>query len=284
MSETLHKLQNTNGLAIRDTAMRRFLTLLALKTTARFYKCDGPCVPVSSKIIVKKGNSVSLTEAATMAFITARTNIPVPRVHCSFIYKNTTYIVMERVRGKTLADAWPTLSDAELEHIFTQLRRMLEELRALPAPCTAIESCVGGSLRDSRIPRSKPRFGPFPSTKAFHHWLREGLQPEQHPERNNDEDWADIKRMVSMQDQDWGMPVFTHGDLNPFNIIVRDGKIAAIIDWEFSGWLPRYWEYTSVWLGNKTRIAWQNMAAKFIDPCPNGLYMETIRQKWWGDF
>jgi hypothetical protein len=37
---------------------------------------------------------------------------------------------------------------------------------------------------------------------------------------------------------------FTHADLRPKNIIVRNGRVAAIIDWEFSGWYPEYWEFT----------------------------------------
>ncbi|KGQ08112.1 hypothetical protein BB8028_0006g03660 [Beauveria bassiana] len=277
------ELQDVNTMAINNTPMRRFLTLLALKTLSRFYKWDGPCVPISSSLIVKKGSDIHLTEAATMAFVAARTKIPVPRVHCSFTRRNVTYIVMERVRGKSLPAAWSELSEADVERILLQLRGMLQELRAIPAPGIAIESCVGGSLYDSRIPR-RPRFGPFPSTQAFHEWLREGLGPEVKPPFVDDDEWTDIKYMIAMQEQEWATPVFTHGDLNPFNIMVRDGNIEAIIDWEFSGWYPRYWEYTSVWLGNKTRIAWQRMAEKFIDPWPNELRMETIRQKWWGDF
>lgn len=37
--------------------------------------------------------------------------------------------------------------------------------------------------------------------------------------------------------------VFTHGDLAPRNIMVNDGRIAAIVDWETAGWLPASWEY-----------------------------------------
>ncbi|TQV92978.1 serine/threonine protein kinase [Cordyceps javanica] len=284
MSVAHAKRQDANKSAINNTAIRRWLTLVALKTTSRFYKFDGPCVPISSRIIVKKGKNINLAEAESMAFIAAQTKIPLPRIYCSFTRKDITYIVMERVRGKTLADAWPTLSDTELKHVFIQLRHMLEELRAIPAPGTAIQNCMGGSLRDSRILRPEPRFGPFHSTQAFHYWLREGLQPEQKPQHVTDQDWADIKRMVAMQDREWEMPVFTHGDLNPFNIMILNGKIEAIIDWEFSGWLPCYWEYTSAWLGSKTRIAWQNLVATFIDPWPKELEMEAIRQKWWGDF
>jgi thiamine kinase-like enzyme len=32
--------------------------------------------------------------------------------------------------------------------------------------------------------------------------------------------------------------ILTHGDLNLTNIIVKDDKIEAIIDWEYSGYLP----------------------------------------------
>lgn len=280
------EVQRPGELAIKDTAIRRCLTLLAIKTIARFYKCDGPCVPIAPWAIVKKVNGVNLTEAATILFIASQTNIPVPHVYCSFVRKKSTYIVMERIPGKTLAAAWPGLSDLEREHVLMQLRNIIQELRALPAPDHSVQSCVGGSLRDSRIPRREPRFGPFPSILAFHHWLREGLQLDQCPDhQDDDEKWAEIKRMIVMHDgQEPALPVFTHGDLNPFNILLRDGKIVAIIDWEFSGWYPHYWEYTSAWLGNKTRQGWQNLVPKFIDPCPDELGMEAIRQRWWGDF
>ncbi|KAF2757601.1 hypothetical protein EJ05DRAFT_501132 [Pseudovirgaria hyperparasitica] len=41
--------------------------------------------------------------------------------------------------------------------------------------------------------------------------------------------------------------VFTHGDIRPANIIVRQGedltwKVVALIDWETSGFYPSYWE------------------------------------------
>ncbi|KIJ64527.1 hypothetical protein HYDPIDRAFT_90443, partial [Hydnomerulius pinastri MD-312] len=38
--------------------------------------------------------------------------------------------------------------------------------------------------------------------------------------------------------------VFTHGDIDPRNILVDDQDIVvALIDWEMSGWMPEYWEY-----------------------------------------
>lgn len=43
--------------------------------------------------------------------------------------------------------------------------------------------------------------------------------------------------------------VFTHAALLPPNIMLTPGprpRIAAIIDWEQSGWYPAYWEYCKV--------------------------------------
>ncbi|KAL2022380.1 hypothetical protein VTK56DRAFT_5447 [Thermocarpiscus australiensis] len=225
-----------------------------------------------------------------MRFLEARTSIPIPRVHCAFLHKGRAFIVMERIKGQSLANAWMTLTDADRESIFAQLRRMFQELRALsPPPGTGVESCVGGSLRDSRIPRSQPRFGPFKTIQDFHFWLRDGLRLEdiEQPNRKNsllsEQDWEDLKEMVTKQGGPWPAPVFTHGDLNPSNIMVRGDQVVGIIDWEFAGWYPYYWEYTSAWYGNLTRRAWQNVINKFLDPYPDELRMEITRQKWYGE-
>lgn len=37
--------------------------------------------------------------------------------------------------------------------------------------------------------------------------------------------------------------VFTHNNLAPRNILVRDGIVVGIVDWEFSGLYSQYWEY-----------------------------------------
>ncbi|KAK3939916.1 kinase-like domain-containing protein [Diplogelasinospora grovesii] len=37
--------------------------------------------------------------------------------------------------------------------------------------------------------------------------------------------------------------VFTHGDVTARNIIVRNGRIVALLDWEFAGWYLEYWDY-----------------------------------------
>ena len=33
--------------------------------------------------------------------------------------------------------------------------------------------------------------------------------------------------------------------------MVKNGKITGIIDWEFAGWYPEYWNYTKVHYGHR---------------------------------
>lgn len=85
--------------------------------------------------------------------------------------------------------------------------------------------------------------------------------------------------MIVKQDGTWPAPVFTHSDLNPFNILVRGDQIVSIIDWEFSGWYPPYWEYTSAWFGNVTRGEWQSTIYSLLNPYPEELEIERTRNR-----
>jgi hypothetical protein len=70
-----------------------------------------------------------------------------------------------------------------------------------------ISNVDGGSLWDCRLPSSLERFEPFEHTQPFHTFLRNSLEkaPPGHP---------DVDEMISLHKQDWGQPVFTHGDLS----------------------------------------------------------------------
>ncbi|KAI0874857.1 kinase-like domain-containing protein [Hypoxylon argillaceum] len=274
----------TEHLAINNTFFRRFITRLALHTTAKFYSQHSLCVPISKHKIVKWGFRTHLTEGATMKYLAQNTTIPVPKVYCSFVHKNIAYIVMERIHGDCLPIAWKSMSEESRKDVFAQLRGMIQELRSLtPPPGTGVESCVGGSLFDSRISRGNPRFGPFKTIQEFHFWLRHDWKLEDLEGREKDQDWHDAAEMIRRQDGPWSPPTFTHGDLNPFNVLVRDGKVVGLIDWEFSGWYPHYWEYTSAWFGSIIRTDWQGELDKFLDrPSPEDFKMDEIRFKWWG--
>ncbi|KAH0370310.1 kinase subdomain-containing protein, partial [Aureobasidium melanogenum] len=269
-------------LAINNTGFNRFFTRVALKTLARFHKSDGFCRPISRKLIIKTGPWVDLTEAATMRFIAEKTSIPVPKVHCSFVHKGRTYILMERIQGEEIPRAWARLGDHGRTEIFAQLKQMIDEMRSLTPPSsTRVQSCTGGDLWDSRYNHCHSRFGPFATIQEFHLWLRQGCRVAEHKnnERMRGGEGQEIARLEAMHDGPWPPPVFTHGDLNPGNILVRDQDVVAIIDWEFAGWYPHYWEYTAAWYGNLVRTGWQDVLPHFLQAYPAELAMEINRQR-----
>lgn len=291
------ELAGLGKLEVNDTLYWRLLTvsLLGLNATSRrissiFQRRHRPHVghvyPLSRRMVVKTGSDVRLDEAATMRFIAENTNIPVPRVLSAFIRNGDAYIVMERIQGQELAKLWHHISDQTRMSLLNQLRQYVDELRALQPPAAfAVGSCTGGSLQDFRQSRAPPpvRFGPFRTIQDFHSWLRDGLKQG---EAANMEpaDFDDVNEMIARQDGSWPPPVFTHGDLNPSNVLVRDDKIVGIIDWEMAGWYPHYWEYTSLKMASDlVNPVWYDSIDKFLDPYPEDLKMEKVRFRWWGN-
>ncbi|KNZ81259.1 hypothetical protein J132_02211 [Termitomyces sp. J132] len=116
---------------------------------------------------------------------------------------------MELVDGENLRDMWPTLSEEEKEHLCGEAGTMVRALRRL-ARLTGetFIGTMGGQPLNDRVFQQYPEFS-LPYNDPF---------------------------------------VFTHADLSLCNIMVTRRqpnvplRIAAIIDWEQSGWLPLSWE------------------------------------------
>lgn len=289
-------LDSLEHLAINNTLYWRLstLALLAIYTASRRISLKtfrrphvGHAYPLSRSTIVKTGRDVRLAEASTTRFVAEHTSIPVPEVLSAFVHNGAAFIVMERIQGRELAKIWHELSDDTRASLLSQLRHMLQELRALQPPTDfSVGSCAGGSLQDFRQSQAPPpvRFGPFNTIQDFHRWLRNDLKLGQANNTMDQADQDDLNEMITRQDGSWPPPVFTHGDLNPSNILVRDDRIVGIIDWEMSGWYPHYWEYTSLRLGSYlVNPVWDDNVEKFLDPCPDELKMEKIRFRWWGN-
>ena len=88
----------------------------------------------------------------------------------------------------------------------------------LHGPCSSIMDCYTTVSHHLAEPEDMP-------------WTQERLQAN-HP---------DVVRDVVSDRIVW-----VAGDaLRPHNILIRDGRLSGIIDWEDSGWLPLHWQLTS---------------------------------------
>lgn len=59
---------------------------------------------------------------------------------------------------------------------------------------------------------------------------------------------------------------FTHDDFRPQNIMVRDGIVTGIIDWELSGWYPEYWEFVKALYAWSWQNDWLDYLIKAVEP------------------
>lgn len=207
------------------------LKYMWLRLEARFRKDPEKHVLISHDRILKRSRSPS--EAASMIYISRNTSIPVPSVLDTFFVRGHRYIVMEYLKdAQPLRDALRALTDDQKEAIAEQLLGYLRELRSLLPPTPqSVCSVTGGPLYDPRVAHSA--FGPFTSHADYHLLIGFTRNLGLH---------GGPARVASLTQKSW-RSVFSHCDLAPRNILVRDGRI-AIIDWEFAGWLPEYVEYS----------------------------------------
>lgn len=133
----------------------------------------------------------------------------------------------------------------------------------------------GGSLFDCRVAGLFLRFGPFRSISGFHLHLREGM-------RFDPRLGSEVQDLIKRHGRYWPI-VFTHGDLSRLNILVQGDEVVGIVDWETAGCYPEYWEYTTACQVNPQNSFWISEIHRFLDPMPEELAMDRIRQKYFGD-
>ncbi|TDL13605.1 kinase-like protein, partial [Rickenella mellea] len=165
-------------------------------------------------------------------YIARNTTIPVPRIQDVFIIKGDTFTIMDYIDASDLENSWWDLSAEQQRGVCRDLKNYITQMRSLRPPNPGRVECADGTgVYDVRLPCSP--YPPFPSVKDFHDALghRYVLSAEEHREA-----WPQFQTIKERN--------YTHSDIAPRNILVKDGKIAAIADWETAGWYPEYSEYT----------------------------------------
>lgn len=138
---------------------------------------------------------------------------------------------MELVPGDCLETAWPGMSATEKEDVARQLGKIVSLLRTASRGEAPIGG-IGGPARDLRY-YGEYTGGPFTTEAEFNNFQMDFYHTT--PDA--------IQRALCQSISSDHRIVFSHADLSPRNIIVKDGHIAALVDWELSGWYPEYWEY-----------------------------------------
>ncbi|KAF4995779.1 hypothetical protein FGRMN_4902 [Fusarium graminum] len=171
-----------------------------------------------------------------MQYIALHTQIPIPRLHKIHIEKGKggIFIEMAYVDGQCLDSAWDHLSTSERDTVFGDIKQHLACLGELQPPAQdLISSAFQNPTFDCRI--GARFFGPM-NQSEFHSLARGHLRMEDVGPFLGQEV---VKTQTTLYQTH-----FAHADLCPRNIIIRNGRVAAVIDWAFAGWYPEYWEFT----------------------------------------
>ncbi|KAJ2979561.1 hypothetical protein NQ176_g3179 [Zarea fungicola] len=144
-----------------------------------------------------------MNEAESLQFIRKHTDIPVPTVYCHFLDDDAYYIITEFVDGISMAD----LSEKQKPIVCEKLERHRAKLK---------------NLRSSRL--GGPSGIVIPPYRVLK--LAEADRWVLQPSASDDY-------------------VFCHNDLSQQNVIVDPNslKINAIIDWEYAGFFPPYFDW-----------------------------------------
>ncbi|KDB23753.1 hypothetical protein H109_04315 [Trichophyton interdigitale MR816] len=175
-------------------------------------------------------------ESHTLKMVEKFTTILAPRVIDVTESPRYSYLLMTCVPGRPIGQIMNTMTDEEVEQVVIDLKGYISELRQIPSdPSWEYRICnsQGGGFLDWRIPDSQNEELRFRSEADFNKYLTDPF-------------WEEIRTRAAKSHDIPHEIVFTHGDLNPRNILAENGKITGIVDWENAGWFPEYWEYTKM--------------------------------------
>ena len=171
------------------------------------------------------------SENDTIQFVAKNApSVPVPEViHYWVDYNwNRSFLILKRVGGQTLQDAWPQLSSSQKSQVASQVANYcsklarITSLRYESATCRGVlEPYITVDAEPSH-PSWKPRpLGPFSLEELKSYLFQQSTTY-----------YPQVK-----------LPFyFYHADLGPSNIMVSaSGKVMGILDWESAGFYPRYW-------------------------------------------
>ena len=229
-----------------------------------------------SDTIVKYGHGVRLAEAEALHLVSTQTTIAAPKLLSAYILDGTGYILMSYERGEALEHYWDRSPDAEQNRIVEKLQSYVDQMRSITgdfigglgkSPCRdgIFEAGLGDYTRYS--------YGPYPSEESFNEGIVQALRDRLPPKvlaHEHDTASSFFNNEYILHQTVRGLRghkiVFTHGDLHPGNMIVREDGTLVLLDWGLAGFWPEYWEFYRAMFGPGWRASWDRVVEKFVPP------------------
>ncbi|KAL3475914.1 kinase-like domain-containing protein [Aspergillus californicus] len=201
------------------------------------------------------------TEVKTLNYLANYPSIPVPKILYDWVDNNGRYFVLQkRIQGQTLEQAWPSLTEPQksaiADQVVEEVRNQLRSLTSTSIQCVDQSPCYPGLLFSDREPH-----GPFHSDREL--WDAISLTLHDLPKQA----LGNLKKRLPQCEP----YVLTHCDLNLGNIMVKDGALVGVLDWEFAAYYPIWYEYVSAsWGWTKEDAEWKKLLQERFDAHGDG--------------
>ncbi|KAH6864818.1 hypothetical protein BKA58DRAFT_423328 [Alternaria rosae] len=219
---------------------------------------------VALKIILKPDN---LTEYTTLQYLEEhKLTIPAPRPHGLIRLGKCFLVFMSLVPGTTLEAVWPELDDVLKRSVQAQLNDIFIEVRSLTRPDSMPLGRVAGEGCQDLRRHVRCKTDPVWTTEGFDNWQFSNLHFGSP---------IYIKVLRSLCPPLSQKHVLSHNDLRPENIIVKveggECLVTGIINWQYGGFYPEYYESTKVMDGLSTNedSDWYLFIPECISPLRN---------------
>lgn len=193
------------------------------------------------------------SERANTNFVRAMTRIPVPQLRYPHL-ASSMWIVQDYIEGKMLFERWDTLSYFMQFRVACTLRGYISQLRRLRRsyPGTVDTGHTGGVIfNDVQIGpvESADKFRALCESSAYSSWAKAARYRLHCNE-------AQLIEPPPYMKNDWTL-VFTHGDLNPTNLLLSNDGVLWVIDWQTSGFYPIWMELVGLSWSDRWSRSWQ---------------------------
>ncbi|RAQ47311.1 hypothetical protein AFGD_008748 [Aspergillus flavus] len=174
-------------------------------------------------------------EAVALRLVEEHTSAVAPLWIDDYEEDGKTTLIMTQVQGQPLDRVLHRLSYQEREQLSNDLKKFIRQIRCIPNHTLfRFANTFGNALYDHRV---GGEFGPFAETSDFISYLI--------PEHTSSETRNAITPVLSRPYRSF----FSHADLHSTNILISQGRLSGIVDWECAGYFPEYWEFTKAIFG-----------------------------------
>ncbi|KAI0146210.1 hypothetical protein GGR57DRAFT_289419 [Xylariaceae sp. FL1272] len=149
--------------------------------------------------------------------------------------------ISERIHGSNIMDCWADLGWLAIIRLAFQLRTMVRQMRRQSNPTAgSLGTGIARTFWLDDVFGMPSRMSSLTITSLINFWYNTGTF-RQESRKSKEEHISSCSGPIQPQ-----LLVFTHHDLAPRNLIVDQAGDLWLVDWDYAGWYPPFFEHAGM--------------------------------------